>query len=339
MHRCIFLSFIFAFSYNTIIAQSDHYEWDFGDISEDKGYVEHVFSMVNNTLAPIVITGVHSSCGCTTTSYTEKPIIPREQWFINVQFNPIGLAGVVNKHIIVKLNNGKRMVFTIKGNILPHKKTVEELYRIKICDAVRADQNVLLWGYVYQNQKKYKSIKLINVSYKDILIDVKRIDCKSVHPKLYVPKLLKPNIVDSIVFEYFPRLDYGIINNEFQLIINGKASNVKVQTKAIFIDDFNETTHPKIKISDFFIRLNSLKYKSITISNTGDAPLIIRDIDCQNKIMINIKPGDIIYPGETKEYSISINSSNTFTKIDSGYIILTVNDPIKPINEIYVISN
>ena len=50
--------------------------YDFGTIKEDGGNVSHTFTVSNEGAAPLVITRVIASCGCTTPEWTKEPIAP-----------------------------------------------------------------------------------------------------------------------------------------------------------------------------------------------------------------------------------------------------------------------
>lgn len=91
-------------------------EHDFGTIKESDGEVSYVFEIVNKGTAPLVITRVLSSCGCTTPSYSKEPIAPGKKGEITVIYNPAGRVYPFVKTISV-YSNGKEgpLVLTIKG--------------------------------------------------------------------------------------------------------------------------------------------------------------------------------------------------------------------------------
>ena len=107
-------------------------EWNFGDIAEDGGTVEHTFTFVNNTTKPVVILDVTTGCGCTTTSYSRKPIMQGERGEVTVVFNPMNLPGRVTKSAsILTSASSKPFVVTMQGNVIPRKKSVQEQWRSK----------------------------------------------------------------------------------------------------------------------------------------------------------------------------------------------------------------
>mgnify|MGYP000318398761 CR=1 FL=1 len=89
----------------------DKKEHDFGEI-ESKQSVETVFNYTNTGKAPLVITDIKSSCGCTVPKdWSKEPLAPGEKGKFTVKFNGSG-ANKVSKTITVTANTeaGKETV-------------------------------------------------------------------------------------------------------------------------------------------------------------------------------------------------------------------------------------
>lgn len=96
-------------------------EYNFGDIAQgDK--VEYKFVFKNEGTAPLVLSNVLTTCGCTAPSWPREPIAPGQTSEINVVFNSAGKRGPQNKTITVISNavNENEKVRLI-GNVLPPK--------------------------------------------------------------------------------------------------------------------------------------------------------------------------------------------------------------------------
>lgn len=96
---------------------------DFGTIIEGtQATVE--FEFTNNGNAPLVLSSVSASCGCTTPEWTKEPIMPGQTGIIKAIYNSTGRPGSFTKSITVNSNakNGT-MVLTIKGTVEPKKTT------------------------------------------------------------------------------------------------------------------------------------------------------------------------------------------------------------------------
>lgn len=89
----------------------DKKEHDFGEI-EAKTPVETVFNYTNTGDAPLVITDIKSSCGCTVPQdWSKEPLAPGESGKFTVKFNGSG-KNKVTKSITVTANTetGKEVV-------------------------------------------------------------------------------------------------------------------------------------------------------------------------------------------------------------------------------------
>lgn len=91
-------------------SKTDH---DFGVIKESAGKVTHAFVVKNTGTAPLVLTRVVASCGCTTPEYSTEPIAPGQEGRIVVSFNPAGRPGQFLKTIAV-YSNGRDGAFTLR---------------------------------------------------------------------------------------------------------------------------------------------------------------------------------------------------------------------------------
>lgn len=92
---------------------------DFGTINAGE-VVSHTFNFTNTGQAPLIITDIKTTCGCTTPNYTKTPIQPGETGEIVVQFNSSGKSGVQNKDITIYANTeGSVEKIMIKTNVQP----------------------------------------------------------------------------------------------------------------------------------------------------------------------------------------------------------------------------
>ena len=73
----------------------------------------HTFVIKNTGDAPLVITRVVASCGCTTPQFSKEPIAPGQTSKIDVTYNPAGRPGQFVKTIAV-YSNGKDGTFTLR---------------------------------------------------------------------------------------------------------------------------------------------------------------------------------------------------------------------------------
>lgn len=76
------------------------------------------FTFVNEGNEPLILSNVKASCGCTTPSYTQKPVMPGQQGSIDVKYNTNNVGGF-SKTVTVTSNavDNPRVVLRIKGNV------------------------------------------------------------------------------------------------------------------------------------------------------------------------------------------------------------------------------
>lgn len=88
------------------VIEFDKTEHDFGEI-EAKTPVETVFSYKNTGDAPLVITDIKSSCGCTVPQdWSREPLAPGDSGKFTVKFNGSG-SNKITKTITVTANTEK----------------------------------------------------------------------------------------------------------------------------------------------------------------------------------------------------------------------------------------
>lgn len=85
---------------------------DFGTIKEGE-IVKHSFLFKNEGNAPLVITEVTASCGCTASDYPKKAVNPSQSAYIDVKFDSKGKMGIQSKTINV-FTNTENHVYTLK---------------------------------------------------------------------------------------------------------------------------------------------------------------------------------------------------------------------------------
>lgn len=95
---------------------------DFGTIPYE-GDGTYVFEFKNTGKEPLVLSDVHSSCGCTTPEWPKVPIKRGEKGKITVKYNT-KIMGPFTKNVYVTSNaQTSRVTLTIKGTV-SDKKTL-----------------------------------------------------------------------------------------------------------------------------------------------------------------------------------------------------------------------
>lgn len=91
---------------------------EFGKVAESAGTVSCEFPFTNEGDAPLIITRVQASCGCTTPDYTKEPILPGKTGVIKVNYSTTGRPGAFDKKVTVFTNVPDAVdQLTIKGEV------------------------------------------------------------------------------------------------------------------------------------------------------------------------------------------------------------------------------
>lgn len=127
MRKLVFLMAMVAFSAqaqekavtNGPVITFEESSKDFGDIKQgDK--VEHVFKLENTGKAPLVISNVAATCGCTVPNWPKEPIAPGKTAEIKVTFNSAGKMGKQNSVVRIYSNASEPIEkVSMISNVLP----------------------------------------------------------------------------------------------------------------------------------------------------------------------------------------------------------------------------
>ena len=93
---------------------------DYGTVTKDADNGIRTFEFTNTGDAPLIITNVQSTCGCTVPSKPTEPIMPGKTGKIDVKYNMV--SGPIRKTITVETNAVNypdgRVALKIKGEVL-----------------------------------------------------------------------------------------------------------------------------------------------------------------------------------------------------------------------------
>lgn len=81
----------------------EHVDFDFGLIFEGEK-VMHKYTFTNTGTAPLIISEVSATCGCTVPTFSKEPIAPGKEGFVEVKFDSSGRNGMQHKSVTVLCN-------------------------------------------------------------------------------------------------------------------------------------------------------------------------------------------------------------------------------------------
>ena len=101
------------------VFQFSEMEYDFGTIQEGK-VIERVFNFTNNGQAPLVISNITASCGCTSPDWTKAPVQPGETGFVKVVFNSAAKSGAQSPTVTIQANTNPSVTrLSMRGSVTP----------------------------------------------------------------------------------------------------------------------------------------------------------------------------------------------------------------------------
>jgi len=331
---------------------------DFGKINEEDGKATVVFNFSNKGNAPMVVSRVQASCGCTTPTWTKEPIEPGKKGSITVSYNPLGRPGIFTKTITVYSNATEEAVnLTIRGEVLSKPSTENSIsgqYPVAMGD-LRLSTKAVQMNNVDKGRSQNRTVDIKNAGNSTIRPTVENLP-DYISAKV-IPEVLKPNEDGKISFSFNSDLcnQWGPVTNDIYIALNGQkkfTQDFQLQVYSNIIEDFSkltpdqkrkapilETAGRTVNFGD--VKKGAKKSAQFKISNKGINPLVIRRVINNNKEIslhqakLSIaggKSGNLPFVLDTKNLpegdyrkSITIQTNDP----DNSFIILVLNWKVK----------
>jgi len=110
---------MFSFAQNLVDVariEIDRSEFDFGELLQGEKK-SHVFSVKNTGNVPLIITDVHTQCGCTAVSFPENPIMPGDLAELVIQYDSTGKLGIQRKVVTIISNAPEEVKIRILAQV------------------------------------------------------------------------------------------------------------------------------------------------------------------------------------------------------------------------------
>ncbi len=315
-------------------------EHDYGTFKEEAGSQKFDFTVTNSGNMPLVIQNIVASCGCTTPEWTREPIPAGGNGKITAIYDPKDRPGAFNKTLTVYTNSKPEMVvLVIKGEVIPHEKTVEELFMFPV-GSIRFESNHLAFTNVKKTEKKIRVMQVINTSQEPVKIEF---DQLPVHLSLKAnPETLKSGqkgIIEG-TYDATKNPGWGNVNDMIKVKLNGVVQeNVYYYVSATLVEDFSKMTKedmekaPIFKVASTTIDLGKIpgatqKEVEFKFTNAGLSDLFIRHIraTCGCTAVQQGDPGAGVKPGQSSSIKAVFNSGTYSGKVTKAIYVYT-NDP------------
>ena len=323
---------------------------DFGDIKEDGGTVIYTFNFTNTGSQPLVIHNVQPSCGCTSSDWTRTPIQPGGKGFVNATFDPRNRPNAFNKSITVTTNAQQPTeILRITGNVLAKEKTVEDIYPRQMGN-IRLKASHISFTKIDPSEAKTERLEMINTSNAPVTITFDRVPA---HVNIRMePATIKPGATGAIVADFDARKknDWGFINDQVFLVINGEKSNEsRISVSATIEEDYSKLSQeqlanaPAIEFSETVKDFGNIKKgdkvsHTFKLTNTGKSNLLLHKINASCGCTATQPDKKIIPPGESANIDVVFNSTGKNGRQNQSITVLS-NDPKKSNTLLRITSN
>jgi hypothetical protein len=312
---------------------------DFGVFREEAGRQTFDFIVTNTGTQPLVIQKVTASCGCTTPEWTRQPIAQGSKGKVTAIYDPANRSGVFDKTLTVYSNTKpETTTLSIKGEVTPREKTVEELFTFPV-GAIRFESNNLAFTNVKKTEKKTREMQLINTSKEPVKV---AFDILPPHLTLKVnPLTLNPGQKGTVegTYDATQNSGWGYVNDLIKVKLNGVVqNNVFYYISANLVEDFSSLSKedlanaPVFKLVSTTVDLGRIKGMTqndveFKFTNEGKSDLIIRHIraTCGCTAVQQGNQG-VIRPGESSSIKAVFNSGGYNGKVTKVIYVYT-NDP------------
>ena len=338
------------------VAEKAH---DFGTIGENDGDVEHIFKFKNTGNAPLVVTNVQVTCGCTQPEWSKEPVLPGKEGFIIIRFVPKGALGPFTKPAFVNTNEDdgyKRHRLDITGIVVEKPGDPGVPFLHKFGGMGIENKNLTLRSY------NTASVNIIPAYIKNYNNETAYFTWENIPAYITIkaPDSLKADWPGEILFSVDgPKTanKRGRVAEKCTWVVknkDGKLLGREVITITInYIDDFNRlspvqmVSAPSLDIKTTIIDFGAVKAgalgiggtvnKPIILSNIGKSDLIIHSMTGEDeRVHLPALKGTTIKAGESLTVNATIRTKEfNAEKLDTE-IFVVCNDPKGPVRRIKV---
>lgn len=317
-------------------------DYDFGAIAEADGTAQGELRFVNTGDAPLAVTAVHTSCGCTTAKIPTGEIEPGDTAVIAVNYDPTGRPGKFEKKVTVNFSDDiPKSSVKIHGVVIGTAKTLQRRYPVD-AGVMKLNSSVVPFGDVRKSTAKSAFIEVYNASRDTITPTWSRIpDYISVAP---MDGRVAPGqqMVFNLMFSGYRCPDYGLVTDSVFIAPAPDAVPVRLDVVGIVNEDFSRLTPgqlsnaPAIKVSTDRLDFGTFDagnpaVMSFTVTNTGKDPLLLRRVYTTDKGITVTVDKDKVKKGKQATVTVTVDPSQLPGDILNARISIISNDPDNPV--------
>ena len=335
--------------------------YDFGTIGENDGYAEHTFKFTNTGTAPLTISHVQATCGCTRPEWSQLPVDPGKEGFIIITYNPKGHLGPFNKPATVYTNeNGgyKQHRLTVLGVVIEKPSDPGVAFPDKFGGLGIEKKNLTFNTF---NPAKVNRISSYIKNYNNETVYFSWENVPD-YITIQAPDSLKadwPGEFVLVIDGAKTAQKRGRITDKCTWIVKNNEGTVlgseQISVTVNYLDDFSKlsplqsVSAPVLDIKNTMINFGQIKKgllgfggttnKPFILSNKGKSDLIIHSITGDDeRIHLPSLNGKTIKAGESFTVNATIKAKELGSENVDTDIYVICNDPKGPIRRIKVMA-
>ena len=317
--------------------------YDFGQIPEQAGPVQHTFEFVNTGEVPVKILGVQAACGCTTPAWTKEAIAPGEKGTVVAEYDPTNRPGVFNKTLTVNTSAEPTVVIlNIKGTVKPRPRTATDDFPTEM-GKLRVKYRGFNMGRVTTDAPVSKVFEVYNQGTEPLVFKEEVLAPAHIEVS-FRPKELAPNSRGEIVLTYDvkARNELGWVSDNLVLFTNegpeeGRKSFSVMATIEEYFPPMTEEEMgkaPRLQLDKTNFDFGKVKEGTtveteFVITNTGKQELNIRSTKANCGCTVSTPEKDTLAPGESSKIKVTFDTRG---RRGNQYKTVTIfsNDPLAP---------
>lgn len=292
--------------------------WDFGTVKQGEK-VTHVFEVKNLGGAELVISGVRTSCGCTTALLSSPETAPGSSSQIKVTFDSSRFEGKITHYIYIESNDpdeGLRKLAITAIVEVPPKSTMKQ---------TKASWD---FGLITEGERLTYILSVANRGEQELAISEIRTSAHCTAEVLSANSI-RPGRMAKIRISYDSTGRKGVVR-EYLYIDFSEPSK---KTAVFPITGYVMEPKSELAIFPIFLDFGTIKQgeernEIIKLKNWGEKEIEIVNIDSSSKLIIVNPSSEEIDPGEETRINVSLNPGEEIGPVEE-YLYITIALPLE----------
>ncbi|MDH5610283.1 MAG: DUF1573 domain-containing protein, partial [Cyclobacteriaceae bacterium] len=283
--------------------------YDFREIKEEEGPVSHTFYFKNTGKEPFQLTNVATSCGCTTSQWSQDWIAPGDSGFVVARYEPLNRFGSFSKSLQLTFSNSVQSTLYIRGVVQTKSENPKSSLPIAQ-GAFRTYGRTFPMGQLSTEKPVSRWFEWQNDSDTTIRIVKQKIYLPAHLRVSFYPEVLKPGQRGELMVTFYPgnTKHVGFFSEQLLVPTTDKNQPEKIYAITGSIIPYHSTSskkEPRLSFTTTEIDLGGLEAGSkettfFDLINTGQSRLTIQSVqtncDCLQPSLAKkeLAPGDSV---------------------------------------------